>query len=123
MASGIKVKTSLVMDKFNEMYRLIEKGTGMGLEISSSFLQGKVIQKITEIDLVDTGRLRASISYTVYLQKGHSLVGTNVEYAPHHEYGTSKMPQRPFLRNTFDENREAIKKIIRNEIEKQVSKL
>jgi HK97 gp10 family phage protein len=49
---------------------------------------------------VDTGRLRSSITHEV---GGDSegiaaRVGTNVEYAPHLEYGTSRMKARPFLR-------------------------
>lgn len=46
---------------------------------------------------VDTGRLRQSVS----VQQTVPLVfrvGTNVEYAPHVEFGTRKMRARPFLR-------------------------
>lgn len=45
--------------------------------------------------LTDTGRLRRSITGRVW---GNRLViGTNVEYAPYHQYGTSRIPARPFL--------------------------
>ena len=45
---------------------------------------------------VDTGRLRASI--TVKRTPDGAVVGSNVEYAPYVEYGTSKMAAQPFLR-------------------------
>ena len=48
---------------------------------------------------VDTGRLRSSIANEIG-QDGEGLVaviGTNVEYAPYVELGTSKMAAQPFL--------------------------
>lgn len=48
---------------------------------------------------VDTGRLRSSITNEIG-QDGEGLVaviGTNVEYAPYVELGTSKMAAQPFL--------------------------
>ena len=49
---------------------------------------------------VDTGRLRSSITHEVGGDPEGIVarVGTNVEYAPHLEYGTSRMKARPFLR-------------------------
>lgn len=44
---------------------------------------------------VDTGRLRNSITHAV---EGDAVyIGTNVEYAPYVELGTSRMKARPFL--------------------------
>lgn len=45
---------------------------------------------------VKTGNLRRSI-HTVPLDASHAQVGTDVEYAPHQEYGTRNMPAHPFL--------------------------
>lgn len=39
-------------------------------------------------------------------------VGTNVEYAPHVEYGTPKMGAIPYLRPAIDENRDKVAKEI-----------
>jgi HK97 gp10 family phage protein len=49
---------------------------------------------------VDTGRLRASITSTVAVdaQGLYGIVGTNVTYAAHVEFGTRNMAARPFLR-------------------------
>lgn len=49
---------------------------------------------------VDTGRLRASIAQEIGGDDDGLVarVGTNVEYAPYLEFGTSRMSARPFLR-------------------------
>lgn len=47
---------------------------------------------------VRTGRLRNSISYGVDTNEPAVYIGTNVEYAPYVELGTSKMRARPFLK-------------------------
>lgn len=45
--------------------------------------------------LTDTGRLRNSINYRAEVNR--LIIGTNVSYAPYHQFGTKKMPARPFL--------------------------
>lgn len=47
---------------------------------------------------VRTGRLRNSISYGVDTGEPAVYIGSNVEYAPYVELGTSKMAARPFLK-------------------------
>ena len=47
---------------------------------------------------VRTGRLRNSLTYAVDADAGDVYIGTNVEYAPYVELGTSKMRARPFLK-------------------------
>ena len=84
-----------------------DKAKRLGLQIE---------RKAKENCAVDTGRLRASIS-TAWT--GHTttdsdkvqapatektvVVGTNVRYATYVEFGTKRMPARPFLRKAFDE--------------------
>lgn len=47
---------------------------------------------------VDTGRLKNSISYAVVEPEKAVYIGTNVEYAPYQEFGTSKgIPGKHFL--------------------------
>lgn len=56
---------------------------------------------------VDTGRLRNSISHDTD-GKEVAVIGTNVEYAPYQEFGTSKMKAandgRGFLRPSIEDN-------------------
>jgi HK97 gp10 family phage protein len=49
---------------------------------------------------VDTGRLRASITWALGgdSEGVYADIGTNVLYAPYVELGTSRMRARPFLR-------------------------
>lgn len=47
---------------------------------------------------VDTGRLRNSITSTVDSGEKAAYIGSNVEYAPYVELGTSRMKAQPFLR-------------------------
>lgn len=58
---------------------------------------------------VDTGRLRASITHQI-AKDGQGLfarVGSNVEYAPFVEFGTSRMAAQPFLRPSLNAMHEA----------------
>ena len=47
---------------------------------------------------VDTGRLRNSITNQVLVDEKAVIIGTNVEYAPYVELGTSRMKAQPYLR-------------------------
>lgn len=63
----------------------------------------------------DTGRLRNSITHDVTRDAEGNLiaiVGSNCEYSPHLELGTSKMEARPFLLRAIDDQRAKIKEII-----------
>jgi len=51
---------------------------------------------------VDTGRLRASLTHEVHTNEESVYVGTNVEYAPYVEFGTSKMAAQPYLKPAVD---------------------
>lgn len=47
---------------------------------------------------VDTGNLRGSITHAVDAGDNAVYIGTNVEYAPYVELGTSRQEAQPFLR-------------------------
>ena len=64
---------------------------------------------------VDTGRLIKSITHEV--EGRYAVIGSNVEYAPHVELGTSRSRAQPYLRPAVEENRDTIKKIITDELE------
>jgi len=58
-----------------------------------------------------TGTLRRSI-HTEMISNTQARVGTDVEYAIHQEFGTSKMKAHPYLRPALDEKQqEVIEKI------------
>lgn len=53
---------------------------------------------------VDTGRLRNSITHERDDEEGQVQIGTNVEYAPYVEYGTSRMDAQPYLEPAILDN-------------------
>lgn len=65
--------------------------------------------EITALGAVDTGNLRNSITHTD--DGEYAYIGTTVEYAPYVEMGTSRMDERPFLRNAVLGHQEEYKKI------------
>lgn len=64
-----------------------------------------------EICPVDTGRLRASISHA--RDDNAAYIGTNVEYAPYVELGTSIRRAKPYLRPAAEDHSDEYKEIAR----------
>lgn len=67
---------------------------------------------------VDTGRLRNSITHQVRPSEKSVYIGTNVEYAPYVELGTSRMKPQPFLRPAAADHEGTYKKIFESELKK-----
>ena len=65
---------------------------------------------------VDTGKLRASIQTS--LEPTRAEVGTNVEYAPYVEMGTSKMAAQPFLYPALAADKQKILQDVKDAIKK-----
>lgn len=63
---------------------------------------------------VDTGRLRSSI--TNDHDDTSVIVGTNVEYAPYVEYGTSRQRAQPYLKPSVQDHLDEYKSIIENSL-------
>jgi len=94
------------------------------------YLVGAIKKVITRKRIVDTGRLRSSINYITNFgsvpfgrdtvkaspkegNKAIAHVGTNVFYAPYHEFGTSRGIQpRPYMRPAFKESITKIRKLL-----------
>lgn len=53
---------------------------------------------------VDTGNLRNSITHTTEPSDRSAYIGTNVEYAPYVEYGTSRTKAQPFLQPAAEDH-------------------
>lgn len=63
---------------------------------------------------VDTGRLRNSITH---VQDGDSAyIGTNVEYGPYVELGTSVSDAHPFLRPAAQDHAEQYRRILKSHL-------
>lgn len=65
---------------------------------------------------VDTGNLRNSITHVVESGEDAVYVGTNVEYAPYVEMGTSRTAAQPFLRPAATEHGSTYKEILKRNL-------
>ena len=65
---------------------------------------------------VDTGRLRNSITHVVRESEQAVYIGTNVEYAPYVEMGTSRAREYPYLRPAATEHTDEYVRILRDEL-------
>lgn len=91
--AGIEVK-----DNTEELLAELQSKMPMVLEMIGQAGENNAKFEITALGAIDTGNLRNSISHTD--DGTYAYIGTNVEYAPYVEMGTSKYPtERPFLRN------------------------
>lgn len=64
---------------------------------------------------VDTGRLRNSISHA--RDDNAAYIGTNVEYAPYVELGTSRQKAQPYLRPAAENHTEEYKNIVKTALQ------
>ena len=64
---------------------------------------------------VDTGRLRNSLTHTV--KSDAAYIGTNVEYAPFVEFGSSRNRAHHMLKKAATEHTDEYKGLIRNAFE------
>lgn len=107
MASGANVQGVEALNK--KLAGLAAKATGPQLAAALR-AGGLVIQVPGQAKApVLTGNLRRSIHTEVETSgaTAQARVGTNVEYAPHVEFGTSSQRAQPYLRPAYDENKGA----------------
>jgi HK97 gp10 family phage protein len=60
--------------------------------------------------LMVTGQLYASIQHEV--EDGHAVIGSTMEIAKYQEFGTDRIPARPFMGPALYVNKEKIRKIM-----------
>lgn len=69
----------------------LNKRVALAMELVASQMERHAIEVVP----VDTGTLKQSISHLS--DDNTAVVGTNVEYAPYVEFGTSNMGAQPYL--------------------------
>lgn len=108
MAGGLEV----VADNTKQVAEGIESAIDVALEKIGLLAEGYAIKKCP----VDTGNLRGSITHEVDADDNAVYIGTNVEYAPYVELGTSRQKAQPFLRPAASEHgaqyRQVLKKAL-----------
>lgn len=100
------IEVTLTSNK-DEILEALGEQLGQGMIAIGMTAESNAKQEITKAvydtpesksGYVRTGRLRNSITYGVDTSEPAVYVGTNVEYGPFVELGTSKMAARPFLK-------------------------
>ena len=102
-----------LIDHSDEVLAALDGAVGKALETIGMQAEGYAAMKAP----VDTGRLRASITYAVEDDEQAAYIGTNVEYAPYVEMGTSKTKAQPFLKPAATEHAAEYKAIVKAALE------
>ena len=96
-------------DNSEQVLAAMEKGKRNALTAIGASAETHTKDNITADKLVDTGRLRNSISHTVDGESAY--IGTNVEYAPYLELGTKKITAHHYLKRAVTEHQDEYKKL------------
>ena len=92
-----QIKTIRIESHIDEFTPEVEERVQQWLNAVGLDASGVVQSIISDIPLVDTGRLLNSINFKT--SKKSVTIGTNVTYAKYHEFGTRSLPARHFLKN------------------------
>ena len=112
---GVKVEvvshSAEVLGAVGNKRQIILKKWGIAGETNAKEEIDKAVYNTPESKsgYVRTGRLRNSLTHAV--QDRSMYIGTNVEYAPYVELGTSKMKARPYLKPAIENHMSEYKEI------------
>lgn len=117
MAIGIDVKITgdrVVMEKIKILAKKNINALKDVMIKSTLVVEGKAKKEVPVL----TGRLRSSINNEVKKEGDGYIgkVGTNVEYAPFVEFGTSRSKAKPYLFPAFKDSRVSIIRFLENAI-------
>jgi HK97 gp10 family phage protein len=98
----------------DKVKKAIEEAEERALLAISEYVRGEASLRCP----VDTGNLRGSIDYKINTSEKETTIGTPVEYAVYVEKGTSRQTEQPFLTPAIEDNKETIKKIVKEEMGK-----
>lgn len=108
---GIKFDNHSNLDK---VLSAEEEALERAMEMIGMQMEGYAKEELTASGAVDTGRLRASVSHSS--SDKEVVVGTNVEYGPYIEFGTSKMAPRPYLRPTVQGHHDEYRNMVLSQL-------
>jgi phage gpG-like protein len=101
----------VVHDNTDKVLREMPTAINRALEAIGLLAEGHVIGYITEHHIVDTGRLRNSVTHAVDGGDQSVIVGTNVEYAPYVHEGVHGKPGRPFLTEPIQQHQSEYREV------------
>lgn len=97
-------------DNSEEVSQGIKAATGVALEKIGLLAEGYAKKACP----VDTGNLRNSITHVVESAEDAVYIGTNVEYAPYVELGTSRTQAQPYLRPAATEHGDQYRQVLKS---------
>lgn len=118
---GVKVKgLSSLQVKLAKLDPVTRGALGIGVKKAGLMVEGAAKHNLTINKSVDTGNLRGSVHTSGRSTKNgaEATVGTNVEYAPYVEFGTSRSRAKPYLQPALQKNKDKARKLIMTEIVK-----
>jgi Mu-like prophage protein gpG len=108
--------TLTVTDNSEEVLKALENAIDRALDAIGETAVGYAQDVITEAGRVDTGTMRGSVD-TDHDERT-VVIGTNLEYAPYHELGTSKgIKPIHFLKRAATEHTEEYKNLVKDSLE------
>lgn len=130
----------IITDNSDEVISAKDAAIERAMEMIGLQMEKHAKEIVTQKNIFDTGRLRNSITHAsktfkgvasysdnqgnTYsdgaarseIKAGEAVVGTNVEYAKNHEFGTSKITARPFMRPALHDNMKEYEKILKSQL-------
>lgn len=108
--------TLTVTDNSEEVLKALENAIDRALDAIGETAVGYAQDVITEAGRVDTGTMRGSVD--AEHDEKTVIIGTNLEYAPYHELGTSKgIKPIHFLKRAATEHTEEYKNLVKDSLE------
>lgn len=124
----------------NQLDDRLTKGLSNGVDKSADYLKNKMVQKVesnippalktetikrkgSSVALFDTGELYSQIDADIQRVSAKvGVIGSKAEIATHHEFGApaAGIPERSFIRSTFNEEKGKMEKIVAGEIKKEI---
>jgi phage gpG-like protein len=130
----VDVEDTKVLKAIDKLSDNLEKKLSSKLETVGVFLEAKMVEKISSglqpalkpktiarkgssTPLIDTGELLGQIDHKVSSDAVEvGVFGSRAKIAKHHEFGAPRanIPERSFMRSSFNENKRQIKKVIKS---------
>lgn len=104
------MSVTVKQDNTEQVTHSIESAINTALEKIGLLAEGYAQMKCP----VDTGNLRASITHEVDTGGKAVYIGTNVEYAPYVELGTSRQAAQPYLRPAATEHVNQYRQVLKD---------
>ena len=111
MANNVFFSAKIETDNIDEIKEATKEQLAIAFEEIAQYAQSFAVLACP----VDTGNLQGSIDHEA--DDRRAVIGTNVEYAPYVEMGTSKMSEQPFLRPAIENHLDFYKSVLEENLQ------